>query len=125
MEFSGISGGAWMSVIAFSIVFLVCIGLMGLMMGLKHFANAINKFNESRATPGAKSAPAAGSPAPALVATAPDMGEEEIVAVITAAIAASCGAGARITSITPAPARTPSSAWRMTGRLQNCEGFGD
>ena len=40
--FVGVPGGLVMSMIAFSIVFIVIIGLMFLMMGMKHICSAID-----------------------------------------------------------------------------------
>lgn len=116
-----------MSLIAFSIVFLVCVGLMLLMVGLKHAAAAINKANDEKAAKAAAasqpSPAASGAPVVSAAVAASAEDEEEIVAVITAAIMAACGTGAKIMSITPAPPKTHASAWRMTGILQNGEGL--
>ena len=118
-----------MSVISFSIVFIVCIGLMLMMMALKRFSDAMEKAAKAKEV---AQAPAAATTQPGvaqMVATPPVSAssgdDEELVAVITAAIVASCGAGAKILSITPASARHTSGAWRMTGRLQNFEGVCD
>lgn len=126
MEFEGVIGGLKMSVIAFSIVFLVIVGLMLMMMFLKSVANTINAMNDAKkAAPAASSAsaPAATSSSASVAQVSSD--DDELLAVITAAIAATCGAGARVASFTPAPPQTLSSTWRMTGRLQNSEGFLD
>ena len=126
-HFVGFSGGLFMSIISFSIVFLVCIGLMLMMMALKSFATAMEKKNQAQeeAAVAQTSASPATPSAPVQVVAAGDEGE--LVAVITAAIVASCGAGAKILSISPTQARAASAsgAWRMTGRLQNFEGVGD
>ena len=128
--FVGFSGGLLMSIISFSIVFLVCIGLMLMMMALKHFAKAMEKKEQAKEEAAAAPQPgvAAAPSVPVQAIAAEDEGE--LVAVITAAIVASCGAGAKILSISPTPARAASlsgatGAWRMTGRLQNFEGVGD
>lgn len=123
--FTGMWGGFVMSVIAFSIVFVVTAGLMLLMMTLKHFAatldsNAEKKKNEQQPTP-----PAASAPTQPAAASSRAPGDDELIAVITAAIAATCGAGARIMSFAPAAPRSQGSVWKMTGRLQNSEGFAD
>ena len=65
--FVGVPGGLVMSMIAFSIVFIVIIGLMLLMMGMKHLCNAID--GTKKAAPAA-SAPAAALPVAALSAAA-------------------------------------------------------
>lgn len=120
-------GGFVMSLIAFSIVFIVTAGLMLLMMTLKHFSGTLEAMTEAKkkdqqqTPPVAPSTPAAPAAAVALDAS----GDSELIAVITAAIAATCGAGARILSFSPAAPRPQGSAWKMTGRLQNSEGFVD
>lgn len=124
--FVGYKGGLMMSVIAFSTVFLVIVGLMLLMMALKHFAGTINAMSAAKQAP---SAPAPSAPAPKptspMTAVAAQAEDGELLAVITAAIAVACGAGARVVSFRPAPPRTQGTPWRMTGRLQNSEGFLD
>ncbi len=117
-----------MSLIAFSIVFLVCIGLMLMMIALKYFSAYVDQTaaqKEAKAVPvvSAPAAPLAAAPLVSAVAAAED--EEEIVAVITAAILSSCGAGAKILSIKQEAPRTAASAWRMTGILQNAEGLSE
>ena len=122
--FVGVPGGLIMSFIAFSIVFIVILGLMLLMMGLEHVCDAIDSVGKSKnnAAPAQKAAPAApaAGPAPAqAAAAAEDSGE--LLAVISDAIMAACGATARVTAF--APAKAPAStAWKNVGRLQNTEG---
>ncbi|MDR3331952.1 MAG: OadG family protein [Synergistaceae bacterium] len=122
MEFVGAWGGLTMSLIAFSIVFLVIAGLMVMMM--------ILKLASSSAAAGiAPSVKGAAAPAPARVSqttkavTSPH-GDDELIAVITAAISASLGTGVRVLSYTPISQRG-SSAWRFNGRIGNLEGFSD
>lgn len=123
-HFVGLTGGLLMSMIAFSIVFLVIVGLMLMMMALKKFAGAVEAREAAKTAPAAQApaAAAAAKPAASVVASEDD---GELVAVITAAIAAICGAGARVVSFRPAPPRASASIWSMTGRLQNTEGFVD
>lgn len=121
-HFVGISGGVLMSIIAFSIVFIVIAGLMLLMMGLKCFVSSIDKASAARSAPA--SAPAAPVVSPAVQAQGAE-DSDELLAVISAAIVAACGSSARVVRFAPAPPRTPGTPWRMTGRLQNSEGFGD
>ena len=64
---------------------------------------------------GQAAAPAA-QPAPAAAA------DDELLAVITAAIAAACGPTARVISYSPVKVPA-SSAWKNVGRLQNTEGL--
>lgn len=125
--FVGVPGGLIMSFIAFSIVFIVIIGLMLVMMGMKHVCGAIDGMHKpaqsapAAPAPAAPAAPAkaqAAAPAPALAAAADD----ELLAVITAAIAAACGPAARVISYSPVKVPA-SSAWKNVGRLQNTEGL--
>ena len=69
-----------MSIIAFSIVFLVIIGLMLLMMGLKYFVGMVNSEGTEAAL--SQTAPVTEVP----VITGASLREDELVAVITAAI---------------------------------------
>ena len=125
--FVGVPGGLIMSFIAFIIVFIVIIGLMLVMMGMKHVCGAIDGMHKPK-----PSAPAAPAPAPApakapvqaqAAAPAPAAAaDDELLAVITAAIAAACGPTARVISYSPVKAPA-ASAWKSVGRLQNTEGL--
>lgn len=124
--FVGVPGGLIMSFIAFSIVFIVIIGLMLVMMGMKHVCGAIDGMHKPQQSAPAPAAPAApvqaqaaapaAQPAPAAAA------DDELLAVITAAIAAACGPTARVISYSPVKVPA-SSAWKNVGRLQNTEGL--
>ena len=127
--FVGVPGGLIMSFIAFSIVFIVIIGLMLVMMGMKHVCGAIDGMHKPQQSTPAAPAPAApaapvqaqaaapaAQPAPAAAA------DDELLAVITAAIAAACGPTARVISYSPVKAPA-ASAWKSVGRLQNTEGL--
>lgn len=127
--FVGVPGGLIMSFIAFSIVFIVIIGLMLVMMGMKHVCGAIDGMRKPQQSAPAAPAPAApaapvqaqaaapaAQPAPAAAA------DDELLAVITAAIAAACGPTARVISYSPVKVPA-SSAWKNVGRLQNTEGL--
>lgn len=127
--FVGVPGGLIMSFIAFSIVFIVIIGLMLVMMGMKHVCGAIDGMHKPQQSAPAAPAPAApaapvqaqaaapaAQPAPAAAA------DDELLAVITAAIAAACGPTARVISYSPVKVPAPS-AWKNVGRLQNTEGL--
>lgn len=117
-----------MSIIAFCIVFIVCAGLMAMMYALKAFATAVDdsaKAKEQAKAPIASPASSASATPTAQAVAQSSSDDDELAAVIMAAISAACGAGARVVSFTQAPPKTAGSAWRMTGRLQNSEGFGD
>ncbi len=123
-HFTGVGGGLVMSLIAFSIVFIVIMGLMFIMMGMKHVCKAIDGCKKAPVSAPASSSSAPASPASKAVA-APAVEEDgELLAVISAAIAAMCGSAARVVSFAPAKAPAGSS-WKFIGRIQNAEGFQD
>lgn len=121
-HFTGVGGGLVMSMIAFSIVFIVIMGLMFTMMAMKHVCKAIDGCKKAPAAPAATSAPAA--PASKAVAVSSSEDDGELLAVISAAIAAMCGSAARVVSFAPVKAPAGSS-WKFIGRIQNAEGFQD
>ncbi len=122
-HFTGVGGGLVMSLIAFSIVFIVIMGLMFIMMGMKHVCKAIDGCKAApAAAPAAKSTPPASAAKAVAVPAAEDDGE--LLAVISAAIAAMCGSAARVVSFAPVKAPVGSS-WKLVGRIQNAEGFQD
>jgi hypothetical protein len=113
-----------MSLIAFSIVFLVTGGLMLLMMALKVFSGGPEEPAAGNAPP--KTAQSAAAPAnetPRGTSLASSQDDGELTAVITAAVAASLGRTVTVASFAPAAAIERASAWRVTGRLDNMEGF--
>ncbi|NLX84075.1 MAG: OadG family protein [Synergistaceae bacterium] len=121
-HFVGVQGGLVMSLIAFSIVFIVIMGLMFIMMGMKHVCNVIDGV-KTKAPLGAPAAPAAPTAkTSAAVAVAEDDGV--LLAVISAAIASMCGSAAKVVSFAPVKAPAKSS-WRFLGKIQNAEGFQD
>jgi Na+-transporting methylmalonyl-CoA/oxaloacetate decarboxylase gamma subunit len=139
-HFVGVSGGILMSIIAFSIVFLVVIGLMLLMMALKYFVGKVQ--TEDGKTPGGKTPVPAERPetnlpqatlavaAPAAAGTLSADADGELVAVITAAITSMTGTAARVLSFAPSQpdetkARQKTPVWRMTSILLNSRGLRD
>ena len=121
--FVGVPGGLIMSCIAFSIVFIVIMGLMFVMMGMKYVCNAIDNVGKAKAAaPAQKAAPAPAPAAPAPAAQAAAAADDgELLAVISAAVAAACGATARVVAFAPVKAPAPT-AWKNAGRFQNTEG---
>ena len=121
--FVGVPGGLIMSFIAFSIVFIVIVGLMLVMIGMKHVCSAIDNMNKPKPAAPAQSsaAPASAPSAPAAPAAAVSA-DDELLAVISAAIMAACGSTARVVAFSPVKAPA-SSAWKNVGRLQNTEGY--
>lgn len=111
-----------MSLIAFSIVFIVIVGLMLVMMAMKHVCSMIDNLHKPKPA-AAPAAPAAApsAQAPVAPASAPAAADDELLAVISAAIMAACGSTARVVAFSPvkAPAQ---SAWKSVARLQNTEG---
>lgn len=123
--FVGVPGGLIMSLIAFSIVFIVIIGLMLVMMAMKHISGAIDSVGKKQPAPSTPAAPAQTQAAPQMPAQASAVqatADDELLAVITAAIAAACGPAARVISFSPVKAPA-ASAWKNVGRLQNNEGL--
>ncbi len=124
-SFEGLSGATALSVIAFGVVFLVLIGLTCVIFGMR----LVSRFAGSEK-------PAAPAPAPARPAAAPvaapvvapvqaAAADEEIVAVIAAAIAAHMGSAVRINAIVPAGTHligTDNAAWIACGRLEGLQG---
>lgn len=111
-----------MSLIAFSIVFIVILGLMLVMMGMEHICGIIDRMHAPKPAAAPASAPAAKPAAPAAAAPVQAAAQDdELLAVISAAIMAACGASARVVAFSPVRAPAPS-AWKNVGRIQNSEG---
>jgi hypothetical protein len=119
-----------MSVIAFSIVFLVIAGLMCMMMALKFVVKAINPDDKPAAATGGSgnSAPRPPAVTAAVRYEPPASGEDDLVAVFAAAVAEMSGHSAAVLSYAPAEMalRRPSaSVWKMAGILSNSRGLRD
>lgn len=120
--FVGVKGGLVMSLIAFSIVFIVIMGLMFMMMGMRHVSEAIDGTKKIKKT--VKKSEIKDSSALLAQPTAATADKEELVVVITAAITAMCGKSVRILSF--APIKEPkASAWRIMNRVSNIQNFID
>lgn len=111
-EMSGVGGALTMSIIAFSVVFLVLGGLSGVIYAIKYMAQGLER--KKSAPPSGGSAPA--SPASTTASSAPVSGADgRLMAVLAAAVAAT-GIAGRIVGVTPAggsrtrPER--SAGWR-------------
>lgn len=120
-HFTGVGGAIVLALIAFSVVFIVLAGLSLIIGGLQHLTGAIEAMAAKK-----KAAPAAKASAPVAKAV-PVAGEskDQLVAVITAAIAAAAGPGMRITGIRPIlnVRKHFTSGWKAHSRLDNLEGF--
>lgn len=130
--FVGVKGGLVMSMIAFSIVFLVIIGLMLTMIAIKYLAAAIETGNSGKGNGkgGKTSAPVqqqtASSPsAPAQAVAVQAEDEGELMAVISAAITAMCGSAARVIAFSPVVKAPVATSWKFVARMSNTEGFQD
>ena len=121
-EMSGVGGALTMSIIAFSVVFLVLGGLSGVIYAIKYMAQGLErKKNE----PPAGNAAAGNAAAPAPVAAAAQSGADgRLMAVLAAAVAAA-GIGGRITGVTVAggsrarPAR--AAGWRSASLAEGIQ----
>ena len=109
---SGIGGAFTMSIIAFTVVFLVLGGLSGIIYGIKYLAAGLGN-KKAPLPPGGKtssaSLPAASVPTASAVPSipptpdsSPDRGR--LLAVLAAAVAATSGRGGVIRSVTALPA---------------------
>jgi heme exporter protein D len=118
------------AIISVSLVFLVIIGVMVTAIMKKMCLGGQERPYQNEASLMHEAQPqstTASSTSPAAIDPSSD--EDEIVAVITAAVATICGEQSRLVSATPAAGGTGSfssgNVWRITGRLQNFEGFSD
>ena len=119
-SFEGLGGATALSVIAFSVVFLVLIFLTIVIYAMR----LVSRFAGSEkpaAAPAAKKA----APVAAAVAGASAAADEELVAVIAAAIFAQTGTMMRIKSIVPVGAHligVDNVSWITCGRLEGLQG---
>ncbi|MDR1515996.1 MAG: OadG family protein [Synergistaceae bacterium] len=116
------------AIVAVSLVFLVVIGVTVIAIMKKMCASGQERPYQRDDSQGGSAQTQAPVPVGIQAAPAPTDDEDEIVAVITAAVTALCGPRAGVVSITPSGAGSrhgTGSAWRLTGRLQNFEGFSD
>lgn len=118
MHFDGLSGAAYVSLVAFSIVFIVLLGLTLVIFAMRIFATG-DKPKPGNATP----APQRPQSAPAAFAVRAEGAQARVVAAITAAILTATGGSGRIVSIAPEAVGTAresarwTRAWRASGVL--------
>ena len=116
-HFEGISGALIVSVVAFSIVFIVLAGLTAVIYAIKTFSGGAPKST----TPAPASVPApTAAPVTATTASlsATPTNSARVTAVITAAILAATGGHGKILSVTPEKPRVDwTQTWRISGRL--------
>ena len=126
-QIEGVGGALTMSIIAFSVVFLVLGVLSGIIYGIKYMATAL----ERKKGGGSGTAPAPVAPAAAVQAAPAASGGSDkgrLLAVISAAVAAVEGPGARITSVRPsggAAALAPRGGleWKRVGIIETLGGL--
>ncbi|MCF7936810.1 MAG: OadG family protein [Synergistales bacterium] len=129
--FDGVSGAFSISLIAFTVVFMVLIGLSLVIRGNRVLAESIEiqkkarqemaakkKEEEKQARAEAKKKEAEEQKTQQ-TAQAGDR-NDEVVAAITAAVAAVSGPGARVKGIKPV---SISRGWKSMARTQNLQGF--
>ena len=117
MHFDGLSGAAYVSLVAFSIVFIVLLGLTLVIFAMRFFAAGERPKPDDGAT--APQRPQSASAAPAARAE----GAQARVVAITAAILAATGGMGRVVSIAPETVDAVQKgarwtrAWRASGVL--------
>ncbi len=127
-HFVGAGGAVILALIAFSIVFLVLIGLSLIIVGNKCLSDVVDNRKKQRSTPAAPK-PAAPAVSQAVAAGASQSADEEnLIAVLTAAVAATLGGAVTVTNVCPVFAvsrqRGSGSGWRALARTCNLEGRG-
>jgi Na+-transporting methylmalonyl-CoA/oxaloacetate decarboxylase gamma subunit len=118
----GVGGAFILTIIAFTVVFLVLGGLTAIIYGIQYLALAL----ERKQTGGSAPAPAPSPAAPSAPAAAVGTGDGRLLAVIAGAIAAHSGGTFRISSVRPAgSALSPSggAAWRQSAIFESLGGL--
>jgi len=119
-SFEGLNGATALSTIAFSVVFIVLIFLTLVIYAMR----LVSRFAGAE-KPAAVPAARAAAPAAAGAASSAAAADEELVAVIAAAIFAQTGTMMRIKSIVPAGTHligTDNVSWINCGRLEGLQG---
>ena len=119
-SFEGLNGATALSTIAFSVVFIVLIFITLVIYAMR----LVSRFAGAE-KPAAAPAARAAAPAAAGAASSAAAADEELVAVIAAAIFAQTGTMMRIKSIVPAGTHligTDNVSWINCGRLEGLQG---
>ncbi|MCF4113628.1 MULTISPECIES: OadG family protein [Dethiosulfovibrio] len=120
--FEGVHGAISLSLIAFSIVFFVLIGLTCVIYGIRFFAGQKGATPTSKVSTGGAPSKAA-QPSTASAVQSNDS-SEEIVAAITGALIAKLGRGVRIVNVRPAgKENTGANGWSNWGRFDGMQGL--
>jgi Na+-transporting methylmalonyl-CoA/oxaloacetate decarboxylase gamma subunit len=117
---SGVGGALTMSIIAFSVVFMVLGGLSAVIYGIKYMAAGMEK-KKARPPEGGGSVGAA-APAPAPVSARPT-GDGRLLAVLSAAVAAT-GERGRVVGYGPAGVAArpaPVGMWKSAGIVEGVQ----
>lgn len=118
----GVGGAFTLTIIAFTVVFLVLGGLTGIIYGIKYLAGGLERKQRGGSAP-APAAPSAPAPASAPASAG---GDGRLLAVIAGAVAAYGGGKYSVTSVRPAgSARAPlgGDAWRQAAIYQSLGGI--
>ncbi|EFC92201.1 sodium pump decarboxylase gamma subunit [Dethiosulfovibrio peptidovorans DSM 11002] len=120
--FEGVHGAISLSLIAFSIVFFVLLGLTFVIYAIRFFAGQKGSAPTSRVSTGsAPSKPA--QPSTASSVRSSDS-SEEVVAAITGALIAKLGRGVRIVNVRPAGKENAgANGWSSWGRFDGMQGL--
>ena len=122
-SFEGLGGATALSIIAFSVVFIVLAGLTLVIFAMRYVSMMGTKKPAPAAAPAPKKAAPVAAPAAPAVAASDD---DELVAVITAAIVAQLGrASVAIKSIVPSPSAVignDGASWIACGRIEGLQG---
>lgn len=126
MEFIGLKGGLIMSAIAFSIVFIVIIGLMFIMIATSKIAKSLTKKNDGVVSKNLDSTVnLSNTTTKQANMSASDTTNDDIIAAIVGTVIASSDKNIRICSIQEAVQghiRRPStSIWKISARTTNFE----
>ncbi|PIE54889.1 MAG: hypothetical protein CSA35_03200 [Dethiosulfovibrio peptidovorans] len=123
--FEGISGALSLSVIAFSIVFLVLLGLTVVIFTIRLFVS----FKKEVQSPGGSGKPSQmalsqAAVMPPLSGSIPSKGlSPELVAAISGVLIAKLGNGTRILSVQPARGEGLRHSWLNWGRFDGLQGL--
>ncbi|MDD4836359.1 MAG: OadG family protein [Dethiosulfovibrio sp.] len=118
--FEGAGGAISLSVIAFSIVFLVLMGLTAIIYGIRIVVEM--KGGISKPKVASVSSPAKGQATSPQVKSSHSGISDEVVAAITGALVAKVGCGFRILSVKP-QLEGNSDGWTSCGRFEGLEGL--
>lgn len=120
--FEGVHGAISLSLIAFSIVFFVLLGLTFVIYAIRFFAGQKGSTPTSRVSTGSTPSKAV-QPSVASAVQSSDS-SEEIVAAITGALIAKLGQGVRIVNVRPTgKENTGANGWSSWGRFDGMQGL--